>query len=133
MNMDGKLQGAQALSRMQASRVADLAAKARGVKAEGKSADARKGEEAAKAFEGYFNMVLVKQLRKSLPEGFFSGTGSDVYGSWFDQYVGQTLAERNGLGIGDMIRDSLARSTNPSATPDFTKGERSIAAEERKR
>ncbi|HED65200.1 MAG TPA: hypothetical protein ENJ09_06545 [Planctomycetes bacterium] len=129
MNIQSKIQGARALNGLASAQVADLADKAKRATGALPKEELEKNEEAAKAFEGYFNTILVKELRKTLPGGFFSGSGSDVYGSWFDQYVGDTLAERNGLGIGDMIRASLGRRSDPNAVPDFTKGDRSIAGE----
>jgi len=66
--------------------------------------------QAAKAFESYFNTILVKELRRGLPTGMFEGTGADVYTAWFDEHVGNTLASRDALGIGAMIRSSLARA-----------------------
>ena len=47
-----------------------------------RSAAGAGGDEAAEAFETYFSTLLVKELRRSLPEGFFSGSGSDVYAGW---------------------------------------------------
>ena len=61
------------------------------------------------AFETYFATMLVKELRSTLPNGFFSGAGSDVYGAWFDEHIGKSLAERNALGFAGMIRASMAR------------------------
>lgn len=65
--------------------------------------------EAAKGFEKMLAMMLVKEMRKSLDDGLFgSGAGSDVYESWFDEHVADSLAERDALGMSQMIRTSLS-------------------------
>jgi flagellar protein FlgJ len=67
-------------------------------------------EEAGAAFEKYFNTMLVKEMRRSLPDGLFSGAGSDVYTAWFDEHVGEALTSRDTLGIAGLIKSSLARN-----------------------
>ena len=79
--------------------------------------------EAARQLEGYFAMLLVREMpgeipvsttfRKSMPEGFFSGSGSDVYGSWFDEHIGAALAERDGLGLAGLVKTAIAREASP--------------------
>ena len=72
--------------------------------------EAEDGGRAGEAFESYFATMLVKELRRSLPDGFFSGSGSDVYGSWFDQHVGEALSEGNALGLAGLIKTSMAQA-----------------------
>jgi Rod binding domain-containing protein len=63
---------------------------------------ARRGTpaEAAKEFERLFATLLVKEMRATLPEGFFGeGAGSDVFDGWFDEHLGSALAEGQGLGM----------------------------------
>ncbi len=67
-------------------------------------------EEAGKAFETYFSSLLVRELRRSLPEGLVGGgTGSDVYEAWFDEHVGRALADAKGLGIQQMLQPHIQR------------------------
>jgi Rod binding domain-containing protein len=67
-----------------------------------------KGEDAAQRFEELFASVLVKEMRRSLPDGFFGdGAGKDVFEGWFDEHVGRALAERGGLGLADTVRAGL--------------------------
>ena len=51
--------------------------------------------------------MLVKELRRALPDGLFQGAGSDVYTAWFDEHVGATLSNQDALGIGAMIRAAV--------------------------
>lgn len=55
---------------------------------------------AAQEFERLFATLLVKEMRSTLPEGFFGGgAGSDVFDGWFDEHLGTSLAEGRGLGL----------------------------------
>ena len=67
-------------------------------------------EETAKAFESLFARMLVKELRKGLPNGpFGGGAGSDVFEGWFDEHLGDTLVARDGLGLAGMVKASVGR------------------------
>ena len=56
--------------------------------------------DAAREFERLFATLLVKEMRSTLPEGFFGGgAGSDVFDGWFDEHLGASLAEGHGLGL----------------------------------
>ena len=67
------------------------------------TATSASSEEAAEAFEAMFASLLVKEMRQTLPEGLFGSETSDVYGALFDQHIGQTIAEGEGLGIRQFI------------------------------
>ena len=56
--------------------------------------------DAAREFERLFATLLVKEMRATLPEGFFGeGAGSDVFDGWFDEHTGSALSEGRGLGL----------------------------------
>jgi Rod binding domain-containing protein len=62
----------------------------------------RRGDnaDAAREFERLFATLLVKEMRATLPEGFFGqGAGSDVFDGWFDEHLGSALSEGRGLGL----------------------------------
>ncbi len=74
-------------------------------------AEEGKADEVAQSFEKLFSAMLVKEMRRSLPEGFFSGgSSSDIYESWFDQHVGQSIAETGSLGFAEEVRASIQRA-----------------------
>lgn len=78
-----------------------------------RAAEQGRVEEAAKAFETYFTSLLVREMRRSLPEGLVGGgTGSDVYAAWFDENVGRALAESRGLGIQQMLQPHIQRMSD---------------------
>ena len=55
---------------------------------------------AAREFERLFATLLVKEMRATLPEGFFGGgAGSDVFDGWLDEHLGASLADGRGLGL----------------------------------
>ena len=65
--------------------------------------------DAAKRLEGLFATLLVKEMRATQSAGLFGeGTGADVYGGWFDQYLGEVLAKHGELHLADSIQASLA-------------------------
>ena len=65
--------------------------------------------DAAQRLEGLFATLLVKEMRSTQSSGLFGeGTGADVYGGWFDQYLGEVLAKHGELHLADSIQTSLA-------------------------
>ena len=75
---------------------------------------------AAARFEELFAALLVKEMRKALPEGFFGdGSEGDIYGGWLDEHLGRAIARRGSLGIADVVERGLvekqvARGGEPS-------------------
>lgn len=65
---------------------------------------------AAQKFESLFATLLVKEMRKALPEGFFGSEATgDIYGGWLDQTLGQAIAKRGGLHLAPLVEESLQR------------------------
>lgn len=63
---------------------------------------------AAKKFESLLATQLVKEMRRSLGDGFFGeGPQADVYSGWLDQYLGEALARDGGLHLGEGLKRSL--------------------------
>lgn len=73
-------------------------------------------EQTAKQFEALFATLLVREMRRAVPGGLFGqGAGADVFEGWFDDHVGQSLAAREALGIGQMVRTSILREKAAAA------------------
>jgi Rod binding domain-containing protein len=88
-------------------RIADLGGSAREVaileRARGADAD-----EAAQQLEGLFATMLVREMRRAVPEGFFGeGSHAEVYEGWLDEHVGSALARDGALHLAGMIRTNL--------------------------
>ena len=72
--------------------------------------EGERGDEAADAFEKLLATMLVKEMRRALPDGFFgTGPGAEVFEGWFDEHVGGALAERDALGFAGMVKEDLLR------------------------
>jgi len=75
--------------------------------------------EAARAFEKLLATQLVRELRRSLPEGVFGGgSGSDIYESWFDEHIGDALAKQDALGLAGMVKTALGRSASTEGSDE---------------
>lgn len=67
-------------------------------------------EAAGKKFEALFATLLVKEMRKALPDGFFGeGSAGDIYSGWLDQHLGESIAKRGTLHIAPIVEASLSR------------------------
>ncbi|MBK7642609.1 MAG: rod-binding protein [Planctomycetes bacterium] len=79
--------------------------------------DAEKKRVAAKRLESLFATMLVKEMRSTQSEtGMFgSGTSADVYGGWFDQFLGEVLSKHGELHLADSINRSLGGQEGPSS------------------
>lgn len=109
-------------------RLAEVAARARleGL-AERATAAAGAGDpaKAAEGFESLLATMLVKEMRRALPEGFFGTvSGADVFDGWLDEHLGQALAASGALELAGSIRVSLEEKVAAAA--------RTSAAEERR-
>lgn len=72
----------------------------------------------ASKFEALFATQLVKEMRKTLDDGFFgSGAGSDVYEGWLDEHLGTALARGRGLGLADSLARSLGEKAAEAKKP----------------
>jgi len=82
----------------------DIAGLSRRFKGEG-DLDDRELTDVSRQLEGVFVSVLVKKMREGMTgDGLFGkGTGSDIYGGFFDQMMGEELSRRGGLGISEMV------------------------------
>jgi len=76
-----------------------------------RAAESGDAVETAKQFETLFGVMLVRELRRSMPTGLFGdGPGADVYEGWFDEHLGRSLAERDALGLTDMVETTIRRA-----------------------
>lgn len=69
-------------------------------------------ERAAHMFEKLFASLLVKEMRSTLGNGFFGqGPGSDVFGGWLDEHMGNALCAGRGLGVSEFVRQEMMQKT----------------------
>lgn len=73
--------------------------------------------EVAESLEAVFASMLVKEMRNTLPNGFFGEEKSDVMGGMFDLHMGNALAQRQGFGIKQLVLEQLQREADATAAP----------------
>jgi murein DD-endopeptidase MepM/ murein hydrolase activator NlpD len=75
----------------------------------------RKGmAEAAKLFEGYMVEMMVREMRKTIPEGMFHNNAVELFSGVYDQELSKRIAEAGGFGFGSLLMDNIRPS---SASP----------------
>ncbi len=76
-------------------------------------------QEAATMFEELLATMLVKELRSSLPGGFFGGgAGTGIMDGWFDEHLGQSLAEGWDLDLAGLVRVGIEQKSAEAATEE---------------
>lgn len=62
----------------------------------------------AEKFEALLATMMVKELRRSAPEGFFGDSASgDIYSGWLDEQLGQVLAKSGSLHMRDLLTQGV--------------------------
>ncbi|MCA8980862.1 MAG: hypothetical protein H6831_11760 [Planctomycetes bacterium] len=75
-------------------------------------ADSGEKTKVAEEFSALLGTMLVKELRKSLPEGFFGqGPGSDIMDGWLDEHIGRSLSSGWDLDIAGMVKVGLEHTS----------------------
>lgn len=61
--------------------------------------------EAAQAFEAYFISSMLKEMRKTIPQGGFinSGKGQEIYQSLLDEALAKKMSETGGIGLSRIL------------------------------
>jgi Rod binding domain-containing protein len=73
--------------------------------------------ESARQFEQLFATMLVRELRRSMPQSpFGQGPGAEVYEGWFDEHLGRALALQDALGISRLVGRSLVEGEPDAVT-----------------
>lgn len=62
-------------------------------------------KESAKKMEGYFVELMLKEMRKTVPNGgvIQKSQGETIFQDLFDQSIAQKIVDRNGFGLADSI------------------------------
>jgi flagellar protein FlgJ len=70
----------------------------------------KKMEKVARDFESVFINKLFESMRKAIPKSdLFDSSAMDMYQSMTDQEMAKKMAERKGMGIGEMVYKDLSR------------------------
>jgi murein DD-endopeptidase MepM/ murein hydrolase activator NlpD len=77
-------------------------------------------EDAARQFEAMLLQVVMKEMRKTVPEGMFGSSGGEIFQDLFDQELStQMLAEGPGLGLAASIVGGERFSTTNALNRPF--------------
>ena len=69
----------------------------------------QKEEIAAEEFEGYLVEMLIREMRKTIPEGILSSPAMETFTGLLDQTLAKELAQSGRLGLADgMLKDLMA-------------------------
>ena len=72
--------------------------------------------EAAAQMERLFATLLVKEMRRALPNGFFGkGAGTDIFEGWLDEHLGNSLSQSGALDMAGRIRLSIEEKQSIAA------------------
>ena len=97
-------------------------------------------EEAGEKFEGYLTELMVKEMRKTVPEGIFASSAMDMFAGVLDQEISKRIAETGGLGLGKMLSRQImknqgqvpeAEKTIRAADMQLTRGRRVLSRPDR--
>jgi len=73
----------------------------------------------ARQFESIFIQMMLKSMRSAMPEGgLFQSNQMETFQEMFDQQLGVTLAEQQGIGLAEII----ARQLSPGGKTVSTDG-----------
>ena len=79
-------------------------------------------KETAQQFEAMFLQMMLKTMREAVPRsGFMDSDSVKTYESMYDRELSLHLAQKNSIGIADMLVESLSQKNNNKAgnTQDF--------------
>lgn len=77
--------------------------------------EATKATEAGDAFEGYLIEMMLREMRKTVPEGIFSSSAMEMFSGLLDQHVAGAIAEGGGLGISTLLQRSIPAAEEAAA------------------
>jgi hypothetical protein len=79
-----------------------------------RAADGGKTKEAGQAIEKLLATMLVREMTRTLPNGFFGdGPGADTFNGWLEDHLGGALAEGQALGLSEAVQAALIRKNAP--------------------
>jgi murein DD-endopeptidase MepM/ murein hydrolase activator NlpD len=75
--------------------------------------------EAARAFESFMVQTMVKEMRKTIPEGMLSSSAADMFMDIFDQEIANRIADSGGLGFEALLVADGTIPGDPSGVSNF--------------
>ncbi len=75
-----------------------------------------KPREAAQAFEAFLTQIMIKEMRKTVPEGLFSSSAMELFSDVLDEEIATRISQQGRMGFADMIESSISHVV-PEAAP----------------
>lgn len=76
--------------------------------------------EAARKFESYLAQVMLREMRKTIPDGgIFSSPSMDTFMDMFDQAVADSIAESGRLGLATQLASAIAPDETANGMPSL--------------
>ena len=73
-------------------------------------------EDAARQFEAMLLQIVIKEMRKTVPEGMFSSSGGEIFQELFDQELSnEMLGSGQGLGLAQSLAGGQSRIPQSSS------------------
>ena len=76
-----------------------------------------KAEVAGEQFEGYLLQMMVREMRKTIPEGMFDSQAMSVFMDLFDQAIAEEMAAAGGLGFSESIQNAIKAQKGEQIQP----------------
>ncbi|MCC6446104.1 MAG: rod-binding protein [Armatimonadetes bacterium] len=75
---------------------------------------------AAQDFEAVFLHHMLREMRRTAPDSGLLGGGATegLYRDMLDQALAERLAERGGLGLGEMLYQQLSKEASAAIPPE---------------
>ena len=91
--------------------------------AQARAEKATSAKDAGEAFEGYMIEMMVREMRKTIPEGIFSNNAMEMFSGMLDQELAKRIGESGGLGLGSLIAHDVIHGVAPKpAVPPRLQG-----------
>lgn len=85
-------------------------------------------EDAARQFEAMLLQIVIKEMRKTVPEGMFASSGGDIFQELFDQELSnEMLGNGEGLGLAQSLAGGQSRI--PQSSPNLPLGLQAYASQ----
>ena len=76
-------------------------------------------DDVAKEFEATFLKIILKEFRKTIPEGLFgSSFSSKMYLDMFDMTIAEKISETDSFGLQKYIKEALSQYSKYSGEKD---------------
>lgn len=66
-------------------------------------------KEAAQQFEAYMVQMMIREMRKTVPEGMFSSQSMEIFMDMMDQAIAEQISQNGGLGFSSALEQAMSQ------------------------